>query len=191
MPKQNDNVLEFKNFHNQCKAPFAIYADFECLTVPVNKCSNDPSKSYTSAYQQHEPSGFSMYVVGSDYKPGNFKPIVYRGQNTAEEFILSLKGLEHKIMKRIKDVKPMVMTAKDEDNFEKADCCHLCKKPFVSGEKPVRDHDHLTGQYRGAAHNKCNLEEGKKRTRNFKIPVFFHNLKNYDSHIIISQVGKH
>eukprot|EP01050_Picozoa_sp_SAG11_P072136 SAG11_NODE_54154_length_101_cov_279.000000_1_plen_33_part_11 len=33
MPKQNENILEFKNFHNQCKAPFAIYADFECLTV--------------------------------------------------------------------------------------------------------------------------------------------------------------
>eukprot|EP01050_Picozoa_sp_SAG11_P011911 SAG11_NODE_1295_length_5275_cov_3.069165_1_plen_108_part_10 len=89
-------------------------------------------------------------------------------ENTAEEFILTLKTLEQKIMKRIKDVKPMVMTAKDEDNYEKADCCHLRKKPFISGEKRVRDHDHLTGQYRGAAHNKCNLEEGKKRTRNYK-----------------------
>eukprot|EP01050_Picozoa_sp_SAG11_P019608 SAG11_NODE_3154_length_2644_cov_3.422004_5_plen_104_part_00 len=34
--------------------------------------------------------------------------------------------------------------------------------------------------YRGAAHSKCNLKEGKKNTKQYKIPVFFHNLKNYD-----------
>ena len=81
------------------------------------------------------------------------------------------------------------MTKNDEKDFANATCCSFCKKP-LNGDK-VRDHDHLTGKYRGAAHNKCNLEEGKKRTRHYTIPVFFHNLKNYDSHIIISSVGKH
>ena len=55
----------------------------------------------------------------------------------------------------------------------------------------MRDHDHLTGKYRGAAHSVCNLEEGKKRTKRFEIPVFFHNLKGYDSHMIVSEVGKY
>jgi FtsZ-binding cell division protein ZapB len=35
------------------------------------------------------------------------------------------------------------------------------------GEDRVRDHDHLAGKYRGAAHNKCNLEEGKKTRKTF------------------------
>ena len=35
----------------------------------------------------------------------------------------------------------------------------------------VRDHCHLSGEYRGAAHASCNL---KVRT-NYKIPVFFYN----------------
>eukprot|EP01044_Picomonas_judraskeda_P046439 COSAG03_NODE_25918_length_262_cov_1.276074_1_plen_80_part_00 len=56
-----------------------------------------------------------------------------------------------------------------------------CQKAL--GKDKVRDHDHLTGKYRGAAHNSCNLEEGKKRTRHYTIPVFFHNLKGYDSHL--------
>ena len=36
----------------------------------------------------------------------------------------------------------------------------------------VRDHDHWTGEYRGAAHSGCNIALRKTR----KIPVVFHNL---------------
>lgn len=53
----------------------------------------------------------------------------------------------------------------------------------------MRDHDHLTGQYRGAAHNSCNLKlricPGRQH-----IPVILHNLKGYDSHLLISAIGK-
>ena len=47
--------------------------------------------------------------------------------------------------------------------------------------------DHLTGAYRGAAHNKCNIQYGWK---NYKIPVIFHNLRGYDSHFIIKCLTK-
>jgi len=49
----------------------------------------------------------------------------------------------------------------------------------------VRDHCHLTGDYRGAAHSNCNL--------NYKIPkfypVFIHNLANYDAHLFIKNLS--
>ena len=51
----------------------------------------------------------------------------------------------------------------------------------------MADHCHFTGVYRGAAHNKCNLDYCFKY---FKIPIFFHNLKNYDAHLIISHMEK-
>ncbi|XP_066601745.1 uncharacterized protein [Prorops nasuta] len=35
--------------------------------------------------------------------------------------------------------------------------CHICKKPFLPNQLRIRDHDHLTGKYRGPAHNNCNL----------------------------------
>ena len=64
--------------------------------------------------------------------------------------------------------------------------CKECKKKFEMEAKKVRDHCHITGKYRGAAHVKCNLHF---RITN-KIPVIFHNLRGYDSHFIIQEIGK-
>ena len=44
----------------------------------------------------------------------------------------------------------------------------------------VRDHCHVTGKFRGAAHNKCNINLRLPR----KLPIIFHNLQGYDGHII-------
>ena len=58
----------------------------------------------------------------------------------------------------------------------------LLKAMIKKGCK-VRDHCHVTGKYRGCAHNVCNINFNYK---DIKVPVFFHNLKNYDAHLIIS-----
>ena len=51
----------------------------------------------------------------------------------------------------------------------------------------VEDHCHFTGRYRGCAHDDCNLQFSM---RYYKIPVFLHNLKNYDSHLIIERANE-
>ena len=43
------------------------------------------------------------------------------------------------------------MTEEDERQFEEASACHICGEQFDE-EGKVRDHDHLTSKYRGAAH---------------------------------------
>jgi hypothetical protein len=48
-----------------------------------------------------------------------------------------------------------------------------------------RDHDHLTGLYRGAACRKCNLNNRKPRI----LPIFFHNLSGYDAHHIVRKLS--
>ena len=53
----------------------------------------------------------------------------------------------------------------------------------------MRDHCHVTGKYRGSAHLICNLKL-KISAERIKIPVIFHNLKNYDSHFIIQKLGE-
>ena len=44
----------------------------------------------------------------------------------------------------------------------------------------------ITGKYKGSAHKNCNLHLSLTK----KIPVIFHNLKGYDSHLIMQEIGK-
>ena len=63
--------------------------------------------------------------------------------------------------------------------------CWICDKLFNTIDQKVRDHYHISGKFRGAAHFSChaNLKISKK------IPVIFHNLRGYDSHLIIKEIS--
>ena len=52
--------------------------------------------------------------------------------------------------------------------------------------KKVRDHDHLSGMYRGPAHNVCNLKAQQLKS-NF-VPILFHNFSGYDCHLIFEHL---
>ena len=78
------------------------------------------------------------------------------------------------------------MSEKEEQRFQSSNKCWLCDKLFDVGDNKVRDHCHITGKYRSSAHWSCNIN--LKLTK--KVPVIFHNLKNYDSHLIMKKIGK-
>ena len=50
----------------------------------------------------------------------------------------------------------------------------------------VKDHCHYTGEYRGAAHDICNLRYKIPK----EIPVVFHNGSTYDYHFIIKELAE-
>ena len=81
--------------------------------------------------------------------------------------------------------KNLIMT-EEEDLFQKSNNSWICKKLLDNDEDKVRDHCHITGKFRGAAHKSCNLNF--KLTK--KAPVIFHNLTNYDSHLIFNELDK-
>ena len=68
--------------------------------------------------------------------------------------------ISYKCIDEMKENKNMIMTDRDKINFNNARSCYLCNEPFNQDNKQltkVRDHDHSTGCYRGAAHCKCNI----------------------------------
>ena len=71
--------------------------------------------------------------------------------------------------------------------FRTAETCHLCDKP-LEGDS-VRDHCHITGKYQGAAHTACNLKL-RLNPKTTAIPVVFHNLRGYDSHLLMQAISK-
>ena len=45
------------------------------------------------------------------------------------------------------------------------------------------------GKFRGSAHQECNLKL-RIKPEDFKFPFIFHNLRGYDSHFIMQQIGQ-
>ena len=68
----------------------------------------------------------------------------------------------------------------EEERFQLRNSCWICDKLFDVGDDKVRDHCHITGKYRHAAHWSCNINLKLSK----KIPVIFHNLRGYDSHLM-------
>ena len=114
-------------------------------------------------------------------------PCIYRGEDCMDKFVEQLASIKDEILERMKENKPMIMLDEQELEFRNATRCSICNKHFKEEDKKVRDHRHFTGHYRGAAHEKCNLDYSFKF---FKVPVFFHNLKNYDAHLIIEKANE-
>ena len=77
---------------------------------------------------------------------------------------------------------------KDFKEFRKQTKCKHCNKTFMKKDKVI-DHDHITGKYRGAAHSSCNTKL-RIDPEKVKIPVFFHNLRGYDAHLIMQYIGE-
>ena len=86
--------------------------------------------------------------------------------------------------------KPLHMSEKNEKDFQSATQCWICQREFNDEKNPkVRDHCHILGLYRDPAHKTCNTKLVIKPWIT-PIPVVFHNLKGYDSHLIMQQIHK-
>lgn len=190
MPDKDKNILKFNNFHKQQPVPFVIYADFEAITEKISGCQLNDDKSNTNAYQKHTDCGFGYKVVCC-YDDKYSQPLkIYRGEKavyTFMEYLLDEVKYCKKVMKKEFN-KPLIMTKEDEEKFLKANECYICNKKYTDKDIKVRDHCHITGKYRGSAHQECNLQL-RLNPEEVKIPVIFHNLRGYDSHFIMQEIG--
>ena len=80
--------------------------------------------------------------------------------------------------------KNLIVSDEEEEQFESSNNCWIFEKLIDDDNEKVRDHCYVTGKFRGAAHWSCkiNLQITKK------VPVIFHNLRGYDSHLIFDEL---
>ena len=158
-----------------------MYADFECLAMEYSSKLYKPidlNISYTDKYQHHKPCGYTINVVNRITNGSEI--YLYRGSDCMEHFVKTCRNIKDKIMSELKVNVPIIMAEEDEYDFNNATHCGICDHEL--GNARVRDHCHMTGKYRSCAHSNCNLDVNNN---DFKILVFFHNLKGYGSHFII------
>lgn len=109
-------------------------------------------------------------------------------ERVVDELITSIQALEEELKPFLAEIKPVDLTEEQEAEFQAATHCYMCEQPFTAASyemapadgipeevekklrvRKVRDHNHATGEYRGAAHASCNIN--KKQLKH--IPVFF------------------
>lgn len=185
MPSLEERVVKFKKFERSVQVPFVIYADFECILQNVSTCLPNPLLPSTTNLQEHIPCAFAYYIKCS-YDNSLNKLQVYRGQDSPQKFIRSLVSdvtdIFNTIIMNPKKMNPLTEEEKKLQNDSTE--CWICKD-FLE-ENRVADHCHLTGNYRGPAHNECNL---RYRTPKF-FPIFFHNLSGYDCHLFVKELNQ-
>ena len=194
-PAEPLDILRFKNFGHTLEVPFVIYADFESILEPGN---DDVSKS-TRKLNKHVPCGFACLTVSSCEKYNNEQVVVYSGEDAMEKLFQHIHMEQLRINEILRVIVPIEeLTPEQIRDYRNAKTCFNCGVEFSADQDDPnyaknRDHNHMDGKYIGPACTRCNLlRKYKQATRpkknkpaTYEIPIFFHNLKGYDSHLLL------
>ncbi|XP_036150881.1 uncharacterized protein LOC118648637 [Monomorium pharaonis] len=186
LPKEEDKWLSFRNYDRKERLPYVVYADLECLLEKKDEGEGFMTTENGFGYQRHRAFSVGYYVRCALGDESSSIYISHRGQDCVSWFAKELNSLAHRAKDTLGAVAPMMeLTREETRDFSDSTFCHICGKIFLTTDVRVRDHCHITGRYRGAAHSYCNLNYHNS----FVIPVFFHNLSGYDAHFIIKEIA--
>ncbi|XP_044010191.1 uncharacterized protein LOC122853841 [Aphidius gifuensis] len=175
--RNHERKKKFKNSHKI--VPY--YLNTECILKPID---HESKSMKTHEYQKHIPCSLGFYIKCS-YNDSLSEFKFKRDVDCVEWFVDELFKTAKKVDNILSDIKPLRLTYDEECSFFAAKICHICEKRFVEENIKVRDHDHITGAYRGAAHQDCNINYQDSCV----IPIVFHNLSGYDAHFIIKSLN--
>ncbi len=172
MPEEGPS-MRFKNYKDTMERPFMVYADWECSLLKTH----EEGKTH-----RHKANSCGFYFLCT-FDASRNKYYEFKGDDCTTEMILKLKEIAKDCIAEMRKNTEMYLTKEEDVTHIEATQCVLCNEDFTVSNAKVRDHDHRTGEYRGACHNKCNINYFQNRY----LPIFVHNLRGYDSHIILKQ----
>ena len=139
-----DETFIFNNYERKIKSPFIIYGDFESIMVPEDNRKQNPDESYSNKYQKNLACSYD-YILVSVYDKFSKPFKTYLREDDVFSFANSM--IEERkccdgIVKRPFS-KELVMTKKNDEDFENSNKCWICDKANFNGDVEVKDHCHL------------------------------------------------
>jgi hypothetical protein len=190
-PKENENIIKFKNVEHQSKLDYIGFLDFECVLPDIRKkcpmCQSLKCKcenSSTCDINEQIPFTYSLVILGPN------ELIIHERtkscKNAHIDLVKHLLEQEDIWIKNALAIKEEIrMTPKEEQIFHKTTKCYMCKVFFSPDVVKCRDHSHSTGKFLGAACQSCNLRRRRPRL----LKLFMHNASRYDMHFIIQAMA--
>ena len=198
---QPNQKIKFIDWYMKIDPQMWIAADFECMNLPINDNNNNNDNDNVNDHDNNgvtdklfinKPVAIGYNIVKhADYDNLNLEKdgyIKYFGEDCVKWFINEMLEIESHMKNYFKnelEINPDPIPENYNQNT-----CWLCEKEFKlkdMKENPiVKDHFHLTGRFRGLAHNNCNLNTRKAHTS--FVPIIFHNFSCYDCHLIFEKL---
>ena len=151
--------LKFEDYHMKVPVPIRVYAVFECIYQPANDREAAPKVLFKQI-----PIAVGFYLIspfGNNYSS-------YFGGSCVTWFVNEMLTLEELASEYFETNIPLEIEegVASQESFQQSKVCWLCERELHGDTEgalqKVSDHDHLTGKYRGAAHNRCNLNCKKR-----------------------------
>ena len=182
MPAEG-TVTKFKSFRETFKIPFVVHADMESilekLTVAKEQTSDMRDSDMSASQEQENTEKLQNnvacsygYKVVCCYDGSMSKPFkMYRELDSVNKFFTDIFEEEKEILEKLKQFHktPINLSIEEKVSHKNAKTCYVCENNFINENRKVRDLCHVTGSYRGASCNKCNLSMKLTKT----IPVIF------------------
>lgn len=160
-------IIEFRKVGNRVPLPFVIYADFECFIDSEGK---------------HIPSGWGMMTTFTSFSGKKYPQYEKYRHHTGSQCDKTFSQI---ILAEC--IKLSMWTKRgnkklDDKDVVHCNICYMCEN--VLDETSVNDHCHITGEFRGKVHAACNSSAKYQHY----IPVYCHNMKNYDLHLFVKDL---
>ena len=167
------------------------YSNFSAEESPVVVCYSDIESYISPQSKKHCPHAIGLYSVYHKHFNEKRKQATMRtwmGENCLKNYLVYLERFARELNAQMDAMtsQSMIISPTEQRLFNNATHCPRCRTEFTKEGKhvKVRDHCHITGQYRGPLCFTCNCRLRLKRRI---LPVFFHNFKGYDGHLICKQ----
>jgi hypothetical protein len=211
-PTEKDkwSVNKFKKYGNMLPM-FNLYtADFESILKNATK----ENSANTQYLQEHKAFAYGITAYESLRENNKYTTIVDENEDEDKLLITFIERMLvnynncYSVIEKAKE--PLNLSQEEERLFQESTKCYICNELLKNNKNEVdkvRDHCHITGKYRGAAHNSCNLTLKYKMChasgcikkyddkfhicKKFTITCVLHNLTGYDSKYIMKGIYKY